>query len=241
MRRFDGAVAGDDQRLSGHLRGSGDNRASAPDPRVELSPGDQSRVGRRRALPPFQQRAADGIPQRRPAHGNNRSRGLRSRFPGREPDIDLFPGRTRGADDDREPAPDECLSLSAEIRDSQPELLARVRTQRIGRHESIRLGHREHRRLRDHPPRRCVRADARDACEPRCVAGGGQPRGRRSRYSLDGLKFKVYVRRPRDLDAIQSALAASLRTAAPILYLQADVCREELLVEIEATGETLPS
>lgn len=60
-----------------------------------------------------------------------------------------------------------------------------------------------------------------------------------SRYSLDGLKFKVYVRRPRDLDAIQSALAASLRTAAPILYLQADVCREELLVEIEATGETL--
>jgi enamine deaminase RidA (YjgF/YER057c/UK114 family) len=62
-----------------------------------------------------------------------------------------------------------------------------------------------------------------------------------SRYSLDGLKFKVYVRRPRDLDAIQSALAASLRTAAPILYLQADVCREELLVEIEATGETLPS
>ena len=62
-----------------------------------------------------------------------------------------------------------------------------------------------------------------------------------SRYSLDGLKFKVYVRRPRDLDAIQSALAASLRTAAPILYLQADVCREELLVEIEATGETLSS
>ena len=62
-----------------------------------------------------------------------------------------------------------------------------------------------------------------------------------SRYSLDGLKFKVYVRRPRDLDAIQSALAASLKPAAPILYLQADVCREELLVEIEATGETLPA
>jgi enamine deaminase RidA (YjgF/YER057c/UK114 family) len=58
------------------------------------------------------------------------------------------------------------------------------------------------------------------------------------RYSLDELKFKVYVRRPADLDAIQSALAASLRPAAPILYLQADVCREELLVEIEATGET---
>jgi len=58
------------------------------------------------------------------------------------------------------------------------------------------------------------------------------------RYSLDGLKFKVYVRRRRDLETIQSALSASLRPAAPILYLQADVCREDLLVEIEATGET---
>ena len=60
------------------------------------------------------------------------------------------------------------------------------------------------------------------------------------RYALDGLKFKVYVRRPRDLEAVQRALSASLRPTAPILYLQADVCREELLVEIEATGETTP-
>jgi enamine deaminase RidA (YjgF/YER057c/UK114 family) len=59
-----------------------------------------------------------------------------------------------------------------------------------------------------------------------------------SRYSLDGLKFKVYVRQPRDLDAVKAALSASLRAAAPILYLQADVCREDLLVEIEATGES---
>jgi enamine deaminase RidA (YjgF/YER057c/UK114 family) len=62
-----------------------------------------------------------------------------------------------------------------------------------------------------------------------------------SRYSLDALKFKVYVRRARDLDAIRSVLSAALRPTAPILYLQADVCREELLVEIEATGETLPA
>jgi enamine deaminase RidA (YjgF/YER057c/UK114 family) len=58
------------------------------------------------------------------------------------------------------------------------------------------------------------------------------------RYSLDGLKLKVYVRRPRDLDAIQSVLAANVRPSAPILFLQADVCRQELLVEIEATGGT---
>jgi chorismate lyase/3-hydroxybenzoate synthase len=59
-----------------------------------------------------------------------------------------------------------------------------------------------------------------------------------ARYSLDGLKFKVYVRRPSDLRAIQGALLGSLRSSTPIVYLQADVCREDLLVEIEATGES---
>jgi chorismate lyase/3-hydroxybenzoate synthase len=57
------------------------------------------------------------------------------------------------------------------------------------------------------------------------------------RYSLDGLKFKVYVRRPSDLGAIEGVLSRSLRPSTPIVYLQADVCREDLLVEIEATGE----
>jgi chorismate lyase / 3-hydroxybenzoate synthase len=60
-----------------------------------------------------------------------------------------------------------------------------------------------------------------------------------ARYSLDALKLKVYVREPRDLGAIKSALAQRLGPAAPIVYLRADVCREELLVEIEATGESI--
>jgi chorismate lyase/3-hydroxybenzoate synthase len=59
-----------------------------------------------------------------------------------------------------------------------------------------------------------------------------------ARYSLDGLKFKVYVRQPSDLCAIERALAGALRSSASIVYLQADVCREDLLVEIEATGES---
>ena len=58
------------------------------------------------------------------------------------------------------------------------------------------------------------------------------------RYCLDGLKFKVYVRQPSDLGAIESVLSASLPASTPIVYLQADVCREDLLVEIEATGES---
>ncbi len=59
-----------------------------------------------------------------------------------------------------------------------------------------------------------------------------------ARYSLGGLKFKVYVRRPSDLGTIERELARSLGSSTPVLYLQADVCREDLLVEIEATGES---
>jgi chorismate lyase/3-hydroxybenzoate synthase len=60
----------------------------------------------------------------------------------------------------------------------------------------------------------------------------------RARYSMDGLKFKVYVRQPSDLCAIEEVLAGPLRSSTPVVYLQADVCREDLLVEIEATGES---
>ncbi len=59
----------------------------------------------------------------------------------------------------------------------------------------------------------------------------------RACYTLRGLKYKVYVRRPDDLEAIQGALAAALQPLTPIVYLHADICREDLLVEIEATGE----
>jgi chorismate lyase/3-hydroxybenzoate synthase len=58
------------------------------------------------------------------------------------------------------------------------------------------------------------------------------------RYALDGLKLKVYVRRPEDLDAIKRALAPRLRPSSSVVFLRADVCREDLLVEIEATGES---
>ena len=57
-----------------------------------------------------------------------------------------------------------------------------------------------------------------------------------SDYSLNDLKLKVYVRKPSDLPAIEATLSELLNPAASILYLQADVCREDLLVEIEAVG-----
>lgn len=45
--------------------------------------------------------------------------------------------------------------------------------------------------------------------------------------------LKVYLRRPEDLSAVREALAREFRDA-PLLYLQGDICRTDLSVEIEA-------
>ena len=57
-------------------------------------------------------------------------------------------------------------------------------------------------------------------------------------YALDTLKYKAYVRHAADLPAISGVLADVLPASVSIVYLKADVCREDLLVEIEATGES---
>jgi chorismate lyase / 3-hydroxybenzoate synthase len=59
---------------------------------------------------------------------------------------------------------------------------------------------------------------------------------RGARFTLGSLALKVYVRRPADLPAIRGQLAAALGPEQPVIYLQADICRQDLLVEIEATG-----
>jgi chorismate lyase / 3-hydroxybenzoate synthase len=56
------------------------------------------------------------------------------------------------------------------------------------------------------------------------------------RYSMKTLKLKVYVRHAVDLSVVQAILSRELLADSP-LYLQADVCREDLLMEIEAIGE----
>jgi chorismate lyase / 3-hydroxybenzoate synthase len=58
-----------------------------------------------------------------------------------------------------------------------------------------------------------------------------------SAFNLESLAYKVYVRRGADLPLIRNQLNNVLGAGARILYLQADVCRRDLLVEIEATGE----
>lgn len=55
-------------------------------------------------------------------------------------------------------------------------------------------------------------------------------------FAPEQLKYKVYLRRPDDLKVVARQLSQSLAPATPIVCLRADVCRADLLIEIEATG-----
>jgi chorismate lyase / 3-hydroxybenzoate synthase len=57
-----------------------------------------------------------------------------------------------------------------------------------------------------------------------------------SRFGLEELAYKVYVRNSADLPLIQSQLRTALGSQPQVVYLQADICRQDLLVEIEAIG-----
>lgn len=64
------------------------------------------------------------------------------------------------------------------------------------------------------------------------VASG---RARSGRFGLADLDYRAYVRHPADLDTVREVLRQQLGEA-PVRYVQADVCRADLLVEIEAQG-----
>jgi chorismate lyase / 3-hydroxybenzoate synthase len=57
-----------------------------------------------------------------------------------------------------------------------------------------------------------------------------------ARFALGSLAYKVYVRNSSDVPVIQAQLSAALGSSARIVYLKADICRRDLLVEIEASG-----
>ncbi len=59
--------------------------------------------------------------------------------------------------------------------------------------------------------------------------GGG------ARFALGDLAYKVYVRHSSDLPEI-SAEVGMVIGSAKVVYLRADICRQDLLVEIEAAG-----
>jgi len=61
------------------------------------------------------------------------------------------------------------------------------------------------------------------------------------RYAAEALAYKVYVRNPEHLPTIAAELRAAVGHRATVTYLHADVCRRELLVEIEAATSRTPS
>jgi enamine deaminase RidA (YjgF/YER057c/UK114 family) len=61
-----------------------------------------------------------------------------------------------------------------------------------------------------------------------------------ARYTLERLRYKVYVRRAEHQPSIDRELRRAVGAAARVLYLKADICRPDLLVEIEAVGAPEP-
>jgi len=55
-------------------------------------------------------------------------------------------------------------------------------------------------------------------------------------FRLDALTYKVYVRHPEDMTTVRREMAQFIGTPVSVVFLQADVCRADLLVEIEASG-----
>lgn len=68
------------------------------------------------------------------------------------------------------------------------------------------------------------------------VAAEAVRHGARGIAALSDLKLKVYVRDPQNLALIRGALTEQGLDAGAALYLHADICRSELLMEIEAIG-----
>jgi len=70
----------------------------------------------------------------------------------------------------------------------------------------------------------------------RALIGAANDRVGGKRYALERLRYKVYVRRGEHQPSIDRELRREVGAAARVLYLQADICRPDLLVEIEAVG-----
>jgi len=53
-------------------------------------------------------------------------------------------------------------------------------------------------------------------------------------YMLDALSYRVYVRHAADFPRVRETLQRLVGASAEIVYVQADICRHDLLLEIEA-------
>lgn len=58
----------------------------------------------------------------------------------------------------------------------------------------------------------------------------------RSQFEMERLCYKVYVRNPDDLERVRAEVRRSVGSSTHITFLQADICRSDLLVEVEASA-----
>ncbi|MGV3742351.1 MAG: hypothetical protein ACO1NO_08575 [Burkholderiaceae bacterium] len=69
------------------------------------------------------------------------------------------------------------------------------------------------------------------------VLGEANKRASRSGFGLASMLYTVYVRRPEDVAAVRKELERSVGPGLHATYLQADICRQDLLLEIEAVSQ----
>lgn len=55
-------------------------------------------------------------------------------------------------------------------------------------------------------------------------------------YRTSGLDYRVYIRHAGDFAVVRETLQTLIGTEAQVVYVQADICRADLLVEIEASA-----
>jgi enamine deaminase RidA (YjgF/YER057c/UK114 family) len=58
-------------------------------------------------------------------------------------------------------------------------------------------------------------------------------------FRMDEMRYNAYVRHPGDLNEVRAEIEHKLGADTEVAYLQADICRADLLVEVEAFGGPL--
>lgn len=84
-----------------------------------------------------------------------------------------------------------------------------------------------------------VRAQTRETVQnlETLVAQANLAAGREA-FSTRALRYKAYLRNAADLAVVAAEVDTALKPGRPVVYLLADICRSDLLVEIEAVGSS---
>ena len=59
---------------------------------------------------------------------------------------------------------------------------------------------------------------------------------KRTQFAMESLHYKVYVRNANNLEQVREEVRRSVGSSAHVTFLQADICRSDLLVEVEASA-----